>query len=37
MRDAGVNVLSMFAINTDLMRDWRDTPGALEELPYYDQ
>jgi len=36
MRAAGVHVLSMFAITTDLMRDWRNTPGALQLLPYYD-
>lgn len=37
MRAAGVHILSMFAITTDLMRDWRSTPGALQLLPYYDQ
>ncbi|KAA1470024.1 Isochorismatase hydrolase [Dentipellis sp. KUC8613] len=37
MRAAGVHVLSMFAITTDLMRDWRATPGSLEMLPYYDK
>ncbi|TFY79790.1 hypothetical protein EWM64_g4223 [Hericium alpestre] len=37
MRAAGVHILSMFAITTDLMRDWRDTPGSPELLPYYDQ
>jgi len=36
MRAAGVNVVSMFAITTDLMRDWRNTPGAAVLLPYYD-
>ncbi|KAF8216384.1 Isochorismatase hydrolase [Mycena galopus ATCC 62051] len=36
MRAAGVNVVSQFAVSTDLMRDWRDTPGALELLPFYD-
>lgn len=36
MRAAGVHIVSMFAITTDLMRDWRNTPGALEMLPYYD-
>jgi len=36
MRDAGVHVVSQFAVTTDLMRDWRNTPGALEMLPYYD-
>ena len=28
MRDAGVNVVSLFYIVCDLMRDWRNTPGA---------
>jgi hypothetical protein len=36
MRAAGVNVVSMFAITTDLMRDWRNTPGAPQLLPFYD-
>ncbi|KAF7370698.1 Isochorismatase hydrolase [Mycena sanguinolenta] len=36
MRAAGVNVVSQFAISTDLMRDWRNTPGAAELLPFYD-
>ncbi|KAJ7197432.1 Isochorismatase-like protein [Mycena pura] len=36
MRDAGVHVVSQFAVTTDLMRDWRNTPGALQLLPYYD-
>jgi len=36
MRAAGVNVVSQFAISTDLMRDWRNTPGSLELLPFYD-
>lgn len=37
MRAAGVQVMSMFAIACDLMRDWRNTPGALELLPFYDK
>ncbi|ESK84546.1 ycac protein [Moniliophthora roreri MCA 2997] len=37
MRAAGVNVLSMFAVATDLMRDWRQTPGYPELSPYFDQ
>lgn len=37
MRVAGVHVVSMFAIACDLMRDWRNTPGALELLPFFDQ
>ncbi|KAJ6619735.1 Isochorismatase hydrolase [Mycena sp. CBHHK59/15] len=36
MRAAGVHVISQFAMTTDLMKDWRNTPGALEMLPYYD-
>ncbi|ESK93346.1 isochorismatase family [Moniliophthora roreri MCA 2997] len=37
MRAAGVNVLSAFAIATDLMRDWRQTPGYPELSPYFDK
>ncbi|KAF8904147.1 Isochorismatase-like protein [Gymnopilus junonius] len=37
MRAAGVHVLSNFAITLDLMRDWRNTPGSAELLPYFDQ
>ncbi|KAJ8093427.1 hypothetical protein PM082_020284 [Marasmius tenuissimus] len=37
MRDAGVQNLSMFAIATDLMRDWRSTPGLPELLPFFDK
>jgi hypothetical protein len=33
MRAAGVNVLSQFAISTDLMRDWRNTPGKCRIEP----
>ncbi|KAJ7085166.1 Isochorismatase-like protein [Mycena belliarum] len=36
MRAAGVHVISQFALTTDLMRDWRNTPGAPEMLPFYD-
>jgi hypothetical protein len=36
MEDAGVHLLGMFGIAMDLMRDWRDTPGALEVLPFLD-
>lgn len=35
MRDAGVQVLSSFAVVGYLMRDWRETPGAKELLPYF--
>ena len=37
MRAAGVQVLSMFAVALELMRDWRNTPGAHEMLPFFDQ
>ena len=37
MRIAGVHVLSSFAVVCDLMRDWRNTPGSLELLPYFDK
>ncbi|PSR77742.1 hypothetical protein PHLCEN_2v7726 [Hermanssonia centrifuga] len=37
MRGAGVQVLSLFAISLELMRDWRNTPGAAEMLPFYDR
>ncbi|VDB92036.1 unnamed protein product [Peniophora sp. CBMAI 1063] len=36
MRHAGVNVLSSFAIASELMRDWRATPGAKEMVPFFD-
>ena len=34
MRTAGVHVLSMFAIAMELMRDWRNTPGAETVMPW---
>lgn len=37
MRGAGVQVLSMFAVALELMRDWRSTPGASEMLPFFDR
>ncbi|KAK4123147.1 Isochorismatase hydrolase [Parathielavia appendiculata] len=37
MMRAGVNVVSLFAIVCDLMRDWRHTPGAKELLPWLDR
>jgi len=37
MRAAGIHVLSSFAVVCDLMRDWRNTPGSLELLPYFDK
>ncbi|THH32746.1 hypothetical protein EUX98_g1448 [Antrodiella citrinella] len=37
MRAAGVHILSLFAISCELMRDWRNTPGAKEMLPFFDR
>jgi hypothetical protein len=37
MRDAGVQTCSMFAVVLELMRDWRNTPGAATVLPYFDK
>ncbi|KAL7815534.1 Isochorismatase hydrolase [Trichoderma gracile] len=37
MRHAGVQVVSLFSIVCDLMRDWRNVPGASEVLPYLDK
>jgi hypothetical protein len=37
MRVAGVQIQSNFGLATDLMRDWRNTPGASELLPYFDE
>jgi hypothetical protein len=37
MARAGVQVLSHFAIVADLMRDWRNTPGATELFPFFDK
>ena len=37
MRAAGVQVLSMFAVALELMRDWRSTPGTPEMMPFFDQ
>lgn len=37
MRAAGVNVVSYFDIVCELMRDWRDTPGAAEIYPVLDK
>lgn len=37
LRDAGVQVLSLFAIVSELMRDWRNTPGAAEVFPFIDK
>lgn len=37
MENAGVILQGMFAIAMDLMRDWRNTPGSLQVLPFLDQ
>lgn len=37
MRDAGVQLVSLFSIVCDLMRDWRNTPGAKEAIPWLDR
>ncbi|RPA78725.1 Isochorismatase hydrolase [Ascobolus immersus RN42] len=37
MRQAGAQVVTIFAIVGDLMRDWRNTPGTADVLPYLDQ
>lgn len=34
MRNAGVQIVSLFSIVCDLMRDWRGTPGAKELYPW---
>jgi hypothetical protein len=34
---ACVQIQSNFGLATDLMRDWRNTPGAPELLPYFDE
>lgn len=37
MAKAGVHTLSLFAIVGELMRDWRNTPGSKEILPWADK
>ncbi|KXN87303.1 hypothetical protein AN958_08967 [Leucoagaricus sp. SymC.cos] len=37
MRSAGAHILSTFAIVCELMRDWRNTPGSLELMPWFDK
>ncbi|KAI0815488.1 Isochorismatase-like protein [Xylaria sp. FL0064] len=37
MRDAGVQILSYFAVICELMRDWRNTPGGAEIFPLLDR
>lgn len=34
MEKHGVNLYSFFAIVSDLMRDWRNTPGSKEVMPF---
>ncbi|KAF2727413.1 Isochorismatase hydrolase [Polyplosphaeria fusca] len=37
MQQAGVQLVSLFSIVCDLMRDWRNTPGAPEVGPFLDK
>ncbi|KAM5342173.1 hypothetical protein ACJ41O_015204 [Fusarium nematophilum] len=37
MAQAGVQTVSLFSIVCDLMRDWRNTPGAKELIPWLDR
>ncbi|PCG90521.1 Hypothetical protein PENO1_098750 [Penicillium occitanis (nom. inval.)] len=37
MQAAGVQLVSLFSIVCDLMRDWRNTPGSSEVLPFLDK
>ncbi|KAH8800448.1 Isochorismatase-like protein [Xylogone sp. PMI_703] len=37
MERAGVHLMGMFGIAMDLMRDWRNTPGTAEVLPFLDK
>jgi hypothetical protein len=37
MQAAGVQLVSLFSIVCDLMRDWRNTPGAAEIMPWLDK
>jgi hypothetical protein len=34
MQAAGVQIVSLFSIICDLMRDWRNTPGSAQVLPW---
>ncbi|MCJ1411297.1 hypothetical protein MMC19_005385 [Ptychographa xylographoides] len=36
MMGAGVQLVSLFSIVCDLMRDWRDVPGSAQVLPWLD-
>ncbi|KAF2815518.1 Isochorismatase hydrolase [Mytilinidion resinicola] len=37
MARVGVQIVSLFAIVCDLMRDWRATPGSAEVIPFLDR
>lgn len=37
MERAGVTLMGLFGIVTDLMRDWRAKPGLDQVLPYLDK
>lgn len=37
MMNAGVNVVSLFSIICDLMRNWGSTPGAATLIPWLDK
>ncbi|TDZ23154.1 putative hydrolase YcaC [Colletotrichum orbiculare MAFF 240422] len=37
MAQSGVQIVSLFSIALDLMRDWRNTPGALELFSWLDE
>ncbi|KAJ4252810.1 hypothetical protein NW762_010716 [Fusarium torreyae] len=37
MAQAGVQTVSLFSIVCDLMRDWRNTPGAKQLIPWLDK
>jgi hypothetical protein len=37
MQAAGVQMVSLFSIVCDLMRDWRNTPGSAQVLPWLNQ
>lgn len=37
MANAGVQIVSLFSIVCDLMRDWRAVPGAAELIPWLDK
>jgi hypothetical protein len=37
MRGAGVHILDSLSMAMEMMRDWRNVPGAAEVLPWMDQ